>query len=283
MTDPKSTRTNLPLAVVVGGGGGMGSACARRLGHHHEVLVADLDMARAEKVAADIGIEGAVASAWPVDICDPASVDALVAELGARGGVRAIAFTLGLSPSMAGGRRIIEVNLVGAARFAEAVVPVLGHGTAAVFISSLAGHITTPSAEILALLDDPLDPQLCDRIEALTGEEISPHLGYQLSKIGLMRMARRMARRWGSKGARIVTLSPGLIDTPMGRMEYAKNPHKNDLLSRTPLGREGVMTEIADALEFLCSDRASFVTGTDLLVDGGIAAELAFPTPANAN
>lgn len=277
MTSPRAMRRNLPLAVVVGGGGGMGSACARRLSHCHEVIVADLDLARAQAVAEEIGNEGAMATAWQLDACDGASVDALAAELRTRGGVQAIAFPLGLSPSMADSRRIIEVNLVGAARFAEAVYPALGSGSAAVFVSSLAGHIGQLAPEVLALLDNPQDPDLFERLEAQLGAAIDPSLAYQLSKVGLMRMVRRLAARWGRKGARILSLSPGLIDTPMGRMEYVKNPQKNELVRRTPLGREGTLIEIADALEFLCSPRASFITGTDLLVDGGIAAELAFP------
>ena len=83
------------------------------------------------------------------------------------------------------------------------------------------------------------------------------------------------ARYLGGLGARIVSLSPGLIATPQGAREFEKSAGKMKLYERTPLGREGTMLEIADAIEFLASDRASFISGTDLLVDGGLAGTLA--------
>jgi NAD(P)-dependent dehydrogenase (short-subunit alcohol dehydrogenase family) len=85
-------------------------------------------------------------------------------------------------------------------------------------------------------------------------------------------MCRRQVLRWGRKGARILSLSPGLINSPQGASGYAVHPEKIQLVESTPLGREGTMIEIADAIEFLVSDRASFISGIDLLVDGGLAA-----------
>jgi NAD(P)-dependent dehydrogenase (short-subunit alcohol dehydrogenase family) len=86
-------------------------------------------------------------------------------------------------------------------------------------------------------------------------------------------MCRRRVSDWGSHGARIISLSPGLIATPQGAVEF-KSPQKMALYQLTPLEREGTMVEIADAVEFLLSDRASFISGTDLLVDGGIFAAI---------
>ena len=104
--------------------------------------------------------------------------------------------------------------------------------------------------------------------------ELDGAKAYQLSKAALVRMCRDRAAAWGARGARIVSLSPGLIATPMGALEFAAQPEKRRLLPLTPLGREGTMVEIADAVEFLLSDRASFITGIDLLVDGGISTVL---------
>jgi len=87
-------------------------------------------------------------------------------------------------------------------------------------------------------------------------------------------MCRRDAFEWGKKGARIVSLSPGLIATPMGALEFQNQPMKYDLLAATPLQREGTMLEIANVVEFLASDRASFISGTDILVDGGLVGTL---------
>jgi NAD(P)-dependent dehydrogenase (short-subunit alcohol dehydrogenase family) len=99
-------------------------------------------------------------------------------------------------------------------------------------------------------------------------------MAYTLSKYGLISYCRREAAAWGERGARIVSLSPGLIATPQGAREFERSVSKVRLYEQTPLRREGTMLEIADAIEFLASDKASFISGTDLLVDGGLYAAL---------
>src|SRR5690606_7353851 len=123
----------------------------------------------------------------------------------------------------------------------------------------------------------PLAPDYIDALARAHGGDIDPARSYMISKYALNRMCRRLVRRWGLAGNRIVSLSPGLIATPMGEREFTASPQKWDLLKRTPLQRQGGLQEICDALEFLVSERASFISGTDLLVDGGIAAANAFP------
>jgi NAD(P)-dependent dehydrogenase (short-subunit alcohol dehydrogenase family) len=149
-------------------------------------------------------------------------------------------------------------------------------GTAAVFVSSSAGHLAEPPApEIVAVLDDPLTPGFFDRLgEVVAKEEQTPLQAYRLSKWALNRMCRRRATAWGARGARIVSMSPGPIATPMGarELEGPSREVKLRLMEKLPIAREGTMVETADAIEFLASDRASYITGTDLLVDGGIVA-----------
>jgi NAD(P)-dependent dehydrogenase (short-subunit alcohol dehydrogenase family) len=175
---------------------------------------------------------------------------------------------------MADWRRIMAVNLCGAAHMGAALLPTLTIGSSAVFIGSLAGHTIQPEEIVRKALDDPLAEDFHERLLGALGREPSSNESYALSKFGVMQMCRRVAAMWGVRGARINSLSPGLIETPMGNLEFERQPMKYELLARTPLARQGTMLEVADALEFLCSDRASFITGTDLLVDGGIAAVL---------
>jgi len=118
-------------------------------------------------------------------------------------------------------------------------------------------------------------PDLVERVEVALGGSLGSTQAYQLTKAALNRLCVRRAGQWGRRGLRIVSLSPGLIATPMGAREF-QNPQKLELFRQTPLGREGTMVEICDAVEFLLSDRASFISGTDLLVDGGIAAAVKF-------
>lgn len=278
MNDPRLySWPDLPLAVVIGAGG-MGMAVARRLGQHYRLLLVDVNAAQLETRAAALRDEGHHVEPVVCDITSADSVASVAQTVAERGGFRVLAHVAGLSPSMADGRTIMAVNLVGAALMEQALLPLAGAGTAAIFISSLAAHTLVPDARVQPVLDNPLAPDFLDELEAAlvasleTG--LTPTLAYQLSKNTLNRLCQRRAWAWGEKRARILTISPGLISTPMGNLEFKNQPMKYDLLAKTPLQRQGNMHEIADALEFLASDRASFISGIDLLVDGGICAAM---------
>jgi NAD(P)-dependent dehydrogenase (short-subunit alcohol dehydrogenase family) len=135
---------------------------------------------------------------------------------------------------------------------------------------------------VIAALDHPLAPDFVERVEEAVEGEIPSTLAYQLSKAALIRMCQQRAAAWGERGARIMSLSPGLIATPQGAREFEAQPEKHRLLELTPLRREGTMIEIADAVDFLLSDRASFISGIDLLVDGGVAAAVRHRVPLEA-
>jgi NAD(P)-dependent dehydrogenase (short-subunit alcohol dehydrogenase family) len=272
----------LPLAVIVGAGG-IAMAIARRLGHGYRLLVADRDRTHLERQVDELQREGHNASGVPCDVSDAADVVALANAAASRGPVRALIHVVGLSPSMADGPTILEVNLAGPTRVADAFVALAETGTAAVFISSMAGHSVSVTAHLEELLTDPLAPGFASSISTAVGGELAPAHAYQLSKYALIAMCRHRAPEWGRRGARIMSLSPGLIDSPMGTREHEANPQKSEMLAWIPLNREGTMIEIAEATEFLVSDRASYITGTDLLVDGGISAAMrAQPRPRAA-
>lgn len=273
MSEQMSSWPAMPLAVVVGAGA-MGMAVARRLGQSHRVLLADVDAARLEQQAAALAEEGHLLTTVACDVTDRASVAALATAVGEHGPLRVLAHVVGLSPSMADWRRIMQVNLIGATLMADAMLPHARAGTAAIFVASLAAHVSLPSEEVLHVLARPLESDFLKTLVRVLGHEPTTTLSYQLSKLALIRMCQRRAWDWGQRKARIVSLSPGLIATPMGMLEFKNQPFKYDLLAKTPLGRQGGLMEVADAVEFLASDRASFITGTDLLVDGGISAAL---------
>jgi NAD(P)-dependent dehydrogenase (short-subunit alcohol dehydrogenase family) len=269
-----SERPDFKLAVVISAGG-MGVAAARRLSQSHRVLIADLDGARAAQAAEGLRTEGGDVQGLACDVTDPASVQNLAKAVDAAGGFRVLAQVAGLSPSMGDFATIMRVNLVGAAAVAEALRPRAPTGGAAILISSLAAHNFRPPEDVEAVLRDPFAPDLVEKLAAALGEgEATPQRAYALSKYALMGYCRRQAAAWGARGARIVSLSPGLIATPQGAREFQKSAGKMKLYERTPLGREGTMLEIADAIEFLASDRASFISGTDLRVDGGLGGAL---------
>jgi NAD(P)-dependent dehydrogenase (short-subunit alcohol dehydrogenase family) len=170
---------------------------------------------------------------------------------------------------MASGRPIYEVNLLGLERLVRAFEPAVGEGSAAVCFASVAGHLLPTSPEVSAVLDDPLSATFFDDLASHGFDPDNPDLAYALSKRGAIRLVRRHAPAWGARGARLLSLSPGIVDTGMGRLEAANQPLMAGMVDSSPLGRMGRPEEVAAVAAFLVSDAASFMTGVDVLVDGG--------------
>ena len=270
-----SERPGLPVALIIGGGG-MGMSTARRLGQSHRVVLASQSAVKNAAREAALREDGIDAVAVQLDVTDQDSVAEVAGFVAGRGPLRTLAHVAGLSPSMGDWHQIFSVNLIGTALTERACLELAFPGTAAVFVSSSAGHLAEPPPRaIVAVLDDPLTPGFFEELnEVIPKDEQTPLLAYRLSKWALNRMCRRRAAAWGAKGARIVSMSPGTIATPMGARELAgpSREVKLKLMEKLPIAREGTMVETADAIEFLASDKASYITGTDLLVDGGIVA-----------
>jgi NAD(P)-dependent dehydrogenase (short-subunit alcohol dehydrogenase family) len=276
-TMPLEQHPDLPIAVVIGAGG-LSMAIAQRLGQSHRIVLVSLDPAELERGAARLQELGVSSRTLVCDITQPPPVAELGNLISSLGQVTTLAHVAALSPSVADWRRILLVNLVGAARVEETLHPAMARYGAAIFISSLAAHGPEPSPQVLAALDAPLAEDFLLRLESAVDAPMTSGLGYSLSKLGLNRLVQQRASAWGKRDTRILSISPGLIATPMGAREDARasKDAKARLRCHLPLQRDGTMAEIADAVEFLTSRRASYITGTDLLVDGGLSAALRF-------
>jgi NAD(P)-dependent dehydrogenase (short-subunit alcohol dehydrogenase family) len=256
--------------VVIGAGSGMGAAAAARLaGTGRRLLLADRDLEAAQVVANSLNGDEVVAQTC--DIADAAAVGDLVAATGTLG---RLIVTAGLSPNMADGRRIMEINLVAMDGLVRQFERVIGRGSVAVVFASMAARSMPADPSVDALIDDPASPAMIEGLETL-GLLSHPGLAYAVSKRGVVRMVERRAGTWGAAGARLVSVSPGIINTPMGRLEAANEPAMADMVANSALRREGRPEEVAAVAVFLASEAASFITGTDVLVDGGeIAAQV---------
>ena len=256
----------MSVGVVTGAASGMGRACVDRLaGTVDHLLAVDLN---------EPSIDGTVGVSC--DVSDPAAVEALAQQVRELGPFRFVAHAAGLSPTMADPRRIIDVNLLGTIRLLDAFEPLVVAGTSAVCFASSAGYLPLVflGAELVELLNDPRSRGFLDRAAELHTDS---GMAYAWSKKGVQVEAAKAAVRWGRLGGRVNSVSPGLIDTPMGRQEFANQPAMKPMLDSTPLGRFGTADELAAVVGFLISDQASFLSGIDVLVDGALGAATAPP------
>jgi NAD(P)-dependent dehydrogenase (short-subunit alcohol dehydrogenase family) len=262
------------VAVVIGTGG-MGQAISRRVGGGRALLLADFAEGTLAAVAEQLRGDGYDVTTRLTDVSDAASVAALADAAGELGRVTHVAHTAGLSPVQAPTAAILHVDLLGVALVLDAFAAVVAPGGAGVVIASMAGHMaaplpperelalaTTPAAELLAL--PFLQPDAVP----------DPGTAYTLAKRANALRVQAAATTWGARGARVNTISPGVISTPMGQQELSgpSGEGMRGMVSMSGTGRLGTPDDIADAAAFLLGPQASFITGTDLLVDGGVVA-----------
>jgi len=261
--------------VVVIGAGSIGVAIARRISAGRHVLLADLRPETAEAAAKVLSDAGFAVSTTAVDISRRESIEALVATATRLGQITGVIHAAGVSPSQAPPETILQVDLYGTAVILETFGEVIAAGGSAVVIASQSGHrlpaltaeqdallATTPADDLLAL--PMLQP---DRVT-------DPLHGYQLSKRANALRVKAEAVRWGKRGARVNTISPGIIMTPLAHDELsgARGEGYRRMIELSPAGRAGTPDEVGTLGALLMGRDGAFITGSDVLMDGGVTA-----------
>lgn len=265
--------------IVVVGAGFLGQAIARRIGAGKHLLLANLTEQASNEAADVLANAGFEVSAAPVDISSRASVEALLAKAVALGEITGLVHAAGVSPSQAPIETILKVDLYGTALLLELFGNVIARGGSGVVISSQSGHrlpaltveqdrllAMTPTEELLQL--DMLQPgKVADTLHA-----------YQLSKRGNSLRVMAEAVHWGQRGARINTISPGIVITPLARDELngPRGAGYRRMVEGCPVGRAGTPDEIGNLAALLMGPDGSFITGSDFLIDGGVTASYKF-------
>ena len=261
--------------IIWMGAGQIGLAIVRRIASGKKIVIGDRSLVNARAAADALNGSGFDAVALEADLSSRESILSLISEACKYGDIRYLVNSAGVSPSQASIETILKVDLYGTAVLLEEVGKVIVSGGSGVTVSSQSGYrmpaltpeadrlfATTPAEELLAL-------------EMLRPENIRDTLhAYQMAKRCNVKRVMAEAVKWGERGARLNSLSPGIIVTPLAIDEFngPRGGFYNNMFAKCPAGRPGTADEVAHVAELLLEDKGAFITGSDFLIDGGATA-----------
>lgn len=261
--------------MLLVGAGQIGMAIARRMGYGMKIIIGDKSLKNAEEIAATMKDAGFDTLALEMDLSNRESIQNMIAVAMKYGNITMLVNAAGVSPSQASIETILKVDLYGTAVLLEEVGKVIAKGGVGVTISSQSGKRMpqlTPKEDAL-LACTPTEELLS--LEILQPENIKDTLhAYQLAKRCNEKRVMFESVRWGEKGARINSISPGIIVTPLAQDEFngPRGDFYKNMFAKCPAGRPGTADEVANVAELLMSNKGAFITGTDFMCDGGATA-----------
>lgn len=261
--------------ILWAGAGQIGMAIARRIGTGKKIVVGDKKLENAESTAKIMNEAGFDVVPVSMDLSDKTSILNFINTGQTYGEVTMLINAAGVSPSQASIETILKVDLYGTAVLLEEVGKIIKEGGVGITISSQSGHrmpqLTAEEDELLACT--PTEKLLL--LEILQSENIKDTLhAYQIAKRCNEKRVMYEAVKWGEKGARINSISPGIIVTPLAIDEFngVRGEFYKNMFAKCPAGRPGTADEVANVAELLMSEKGAFITGTDFLCDGGATA-----------
>ena len=265
------------MAVITGGAGGMGTATAAVVGRDHAVVLADVRAERLDAAVATLKDRGISATGVPADVTDPDAVGAVFDTASGLGELVSVIHTAGVSPSMGDADYVMRTNAVGTATVGERFHASAPPGAALVNVASMAAYLLPaemiPAQHFPVALSDPAAflEKMRPAWESLP-EEFRSGIAYGVSKSFVRWYSSAQAERFTAKGLRVLSISPGSTDTEMGRLE--ENAGAGAMVADAAVPRWGTPEEMAELLAFCAGDKAGYLTGTDILNDGGVVASV---------
>lgn len=265
------------VSVITGGAGGMGLATAKIVGADHTLVLCDVRQDRLDEAAATLQDLGVTVTAINCDVTDRDAVTELLDTANGLGTLSSVIHTAGVSPSMGSAEYVMRTNAIGTVNVNETFYATADEGAAIVNVASMAAHMLPaemiPTAQFSSALEDGgafWDAMMaaCDPIP----EEARSGYAYALSKSFVKWYSQSQAERFNARGLRIVSVSPGSIDTEMGRLE--EQAGAGAMVANAAVPRWGKPEEMAELLAFCASAKAGYLTGTDILNDGGVIASM---------
>ncbi|BBZ74927.1 oxidoreductase [Mycolicibacterium anyangense] len=265
------------VSVITGAAGGMGLATAGIIGRDHTVVLCDVRGDRLDHAVTSLREAGVRATAVRCDVTDRRAVTGLFETAAALGPIASVVHAAGVSPSMGGADYIVTTNALGTLQVNEMFFGAAAPGAAIVNVASMASHMLPDEIvpiEHFNLAFTDADRFLAEMLAAcdLAGEAMRSGLAYSLSKYFVRWYSCAQAERFNSRGLRIVSVSPGSVDTEMGLLE--ENNGAGAMVADFAVPRWGSAQEMAELFAFCVSDRAGYLTGTDILNDGGVIASM---------
>lgn len=261
--------------IVLTGAGQLGMAIVRRMAYGNKIFVADWKLENAEAICRILVEAGFDAIPFLTDISSRTSILELIATAQKEGEIAMLVNAAGLSPSQSTKEHILAVDLYGTAVLLEEFGKVIKQGGTAVTISSQSGHrMPALTAEEDRLLATTPTEELLN-LEILKSENIKDTLhAYQMAKRCNVKRVMAEAVKWGERGARVNSISPGIIITPLALDEIngPRGDFYKNMFAKCPAGRPGMADEVANVAELLLTVKGAFITGSDFLIDGGATA-----------
>jgi NAD(P)-dependent dehydrogenase (short-subunit alcohol dehydrogenase family) len=262
------------VSVITGGGSGMGLATAKILGRDSKVVIVGRHKAKLEHAASELGTQGIEVLPFACDLADSESTGMLSAFAAKQGRIGAVIHAAGMSPHMGNANEIMEVNALGTININDAFYPYMESGSCIVDISSMSAYLTpkilmpTKVYPIARKDKDKFMRKMMSRVNIFPAK-LRSSVAYGISKNFVIWFAKTDAARFGEKGARVVSVTPGNFETPMGELE---KDEASTYLRHCAIKRFGKVEEIAQLLAAVADERMGYLTGADIICDGGCIA-----------